>query len=500
VIAFATCPQRALRRNLQIFVLGETKWSWVVRLLPPVALAGVFLLWLFVGSQTGFGVFQPVEAGKFASVFLAATALMIFDGRVRARWASRSLVPSVLSFVALVVFALILLIVPGLRSDWSPIVIMVGVLAGLLAAFGLFTWIRKIQEGIDRQHERQRVPVAFKPSFRRWWYIRKSPMAAPALIIIAFGLWAGLGNPAATSIAFINGTGTWPSNAEERLRTLETDGLGAGRRVVVERFLTWVDLAYGNPDREDCSFGASKGRGPDEPPELARRSCYVDIELQVIRSRRAIARGPCGISDALDDGAGVMMAIRTFGTVISMLTAPVTFFMTSRPFCGSVQPASDAEETPEQIENRRPIRIPVVEKDFAAAYLIGTFGAGAGFLFYGAQVMLIGIIVFGFARVSWTRSAGLVDEAIRRFVAIVMAGAALLLLLQWSLSWSNVLGLLPVMGQPMTMLAYATSHHLFVALPCLLVFVVALRYSVFEPYRYVPRDIPRKNRSWWGLW
>jgi hypothetical protein len=313
-------------------------------------------------------------------------------------------------------------------------------------------------------------------------------------------LWAGFGNPAATSIAFVTGTGQWPSATDEQLRVLETDGLGAGRRVVVERFLAWVDLAYGNPDREDCSVGASKGRGPDEPPELARRSCYVDIELQVIRSRRSIAQGPCGISDALDDGAGVTMAIRAFGTAVGMLTAPVMFFMSSGPFCGSPPPpAATPEEEERERENRRPIRIPVVEKDFAAAYLIGTFGAGAGFWFYGAQVLLIAIIVFGFARVSWTRSAGLVDEAIRRFVAIVMAGAALLLLLQWSLSWSNVLGLLPVMGQPMTMLAYATSHHLFVALPCILVFVVALRYSVFEPYRYVPRDIPRTNRSWWGL-
>ena len=499
VVAFATCPQRALRRNLQIFVLGEARWSWLVRLLPPVTLAGVFLLWLFVGSQTGFGVFQPVEAGKFASVFLAATALMIFDGRVRARWASRSLVPSVLSFLALMTFALILLIVPGLRSDWSPIVIMVGVLAGLMAAFGIFTWIRKVQEGIDRQHGRQRVPVAFKPSFRRWWYIRKSPMATPAVIIIALGLWAGFGNPVATSIALVTGAGHWPGATEDRLRVLETDAFGAGRRVVVERLLAWVDMSYGNADREDCSIGVSKTRNPDEPPELARRSCYVDIELQVIRSRRSIAQGQCGISDALDDGpVGVTRAVRAAGTAIAMLTTPVMFFMSSAPFCGATPPPS-ADPDKEEQEDRRPIRIPVVEKDFAAAYLIGQFGVGAGFLFYAAQVLLIAVVVFGFVQVSTTRSIGVVDEAVRRFVAIVMAGAALLLILQWSLSWSNVLGLLPVMGQPMTMLAYATSHHLFVALPCILVFIVALRYSVFEPYRYHPRDVPQKDRSGLGI-
>ena len=148
----------------------------------------------------------------------------------------------------------------------------------------------------------------------------------------------------------------------------------------------------------------------------------------------------------------------------------------------------------------RPIDIPVVESDFAGAYLIGRLGTGAGFLFYAAQVLLIAVVAAGFVRVSWAASSGHLDEAVRRYIAIILAGAAWLLVLQWSFSWSNVLGLLPVMGQPMTWLSYATSHHLFMAVPCILVIIIGLRYAGMPSYRYTPRDPPRNRRSRWTSW
>jgi hypothetical protein len=495
VIAFASCPQAALRRNLQIFVVSDSRLARLLRLVPAIGLALVFVAWLFVGSQTGLGLFQPVEAGKFASIFLAATTLMIFDGRLRTKRMSRGLLPSILSLVALIAFGAILVLVPGLRSDWSPILIMVGVLVGLLAAFGLTMWLRKVRDAMDRQHARQLVPVAFKPSFRRLWYARRAPIAIPALLIMLLAVWALLDDPLARSITRLTGAGHWPGVAEERLLVLEKDALGAGRRTVVERFIAWIDLAYGNSDRPDCSLGVPKRQNVAEPPDLVKRACYVDVELQLIRSRRSIAQGPCGISDWLDDGrAGVATAARAVGTVLVGRASPMTFLSSAGSFCGA------AAENKAERDNLKPIRIPVVEKDFSAAYLIGTFGTGAAFLFNGAQSMLIAVLLFAFVRISWTEGGGLVDGAVRLFVAVILAGAAGLLVLQWVLSWSNVLGLLPVMGQPMTFLAYATSHHLFLALPCIFVFVVALRYSALRPYRYAPRDVPGMRRGGLGLW
>jgi cell division protein FtsW (lipid II flippase) len=150
------------------------------------------------------------------------------------------------------------------------------------------------------------------------------------------------------------------------------------------------------------------------------------------------------------------------------------------------EPAKEAEEEP------RPIEIPVVESDFAAAYLISRFGTGAGRLFFLGQFLLVLVCLYGFLRVSFTaRTGGGTEESIRRFVAITLAGASMLFVLQWVFSWSNILGLTPIMGQPMTWLSHAPSHHAFMAIPCLLVMVIGLRYAGTSPFRYTPRDPPR---------
>jgi hypothetical protein len=474
----------------------------------------VFFIWLFVGSQTGLELFQPVEAGKLAFVFLSATVLMLFDGRIRARPLSQTVATTAISFVSLALLAAVVAGVPGLRSDWSPIVIMSGLTAGLLFVFGVLIWARAIQEAGDRHVARQSLPQVFKPGFRKWWYVRNTSwIVVPVLAAIALGIWAWVGAPLGSSIALVTGSGAWPGEPTERLLRLESPGLGTGRRLVVERFLTWTDLGYDRPLLRDCEYTAEPAPAPSAqkqpartrpPPELAIRSCYRDIELQVIRSRRGIALGPCGFSKRLDDGAGgFARTVETVGAVLGGIVSLVTnLFVADQPNCGAPAPPLPSGGNPEKDRlDLRPIRIPVVEKDFAPAYLIGVFGTGAGFLFYAAQAMLVGVVIFAFVRISRTRSRGaLADEAVRRFVAIVLAGAALLFVLQWSLSWSNVLGLLPVMGQPMTWLAYATSHHLFLALPCILVFVVGLRYAGMDQYRFTPREVPRRERGRWASW
>jgi cell division protein FtsW (lipid II flippase) len=47
-------------------------------------------------------------------------------------------------------------------------------------------------------------------------------------------------------------------------------------------------------------------------------------------------------------------------------------------------------------------------------------------------------------------------------------GFAGLLIAHWLISWSNVLGLLPVMGQPMSLLSSGGSNLLLFVTPCLL--------------------------------
>ena len=87
------------------------------------------------------------------------------------------------------------------------------------------------------------------------------------------------------------------------------------------------------------------------------------------------------------------------------------------------------------------------------------------------------------------------EIGMRRFIAMMVSGSGLLFLLQWTLSWSNVLGLLPVMGQPMSLLSYAISHNLFMVLPCLVVIAIGLRFASFDQPVLIPRGVPPRRRK-----
>jgi cell division protein FtsW (lipid II flippase) len=51
--------------------------------------------------------------------------------------------------------------------------------------------------------------------------------------------------------------------------------------------------------------------------------------------------------------------------------------------------------------------------------------------------------------------------------SLILFGTTWMYAVHWLISWGNVLGLLPVMGQPMTWISAANSHLLFFALPAL---------------------------------
>jgi cell division protein FtsW (lipid II flippase) len=55
-----------------------------------------------------------------------------------------------------------------------------------------------------------------------------------------------------------------------------------------------------------------------------------------------------------------------------------------------------------------------------------------------------------------------------KILGFIIKGLVMIHALQWVISWGNALGLLPVMGQPMTWLSSGNSHLIFVALFLLL--------------------------------
>ena len=500
IVAVASSPVAALRPFVQELVVGTRAKYRLIRWLPALGLIGVFGFWLFRGSQTGIGAFQPAEAGKFAAVLLAASVLLSFDADVRRTAISRDRLRRLAAVGLLLAFFLLLVTVPYLRNDWSPILIMGALMTGLLAAFFIPTCIRIILETWRRRVRRHRIPQAFRPKRKRrlaWWHIAVLVLG----LLAASPLYAGW----VLGVAFSKVTGleSWPETLHEQLRSLEQDGLRAGRRLVAERIIAWLDLDYEKAEQRYCRIDdgtpASVAAGRRALAPLAMRACYRDIEWQVIRSRKVIADAECGINAPLRAETNVIF--RILNGAASALVVPASALRLAMPERAICEPGERSGQSGAQTDALqseaavvRPIQIPVVESDFAAAFLIGRFGLGAALLLYLGQILLLAIVLYGFVRVSFTRSGNRIEAGPRRFLAVVIAGAGLLFLMQWMLSWGNVLGLIPVMGQPMTGLSYAISHHVFMALPCLIVIVVGLRYAGTDQSQIIPRGVPRRRR------
>lgn len=111
------------------------------------------------------------------------------------------------------------------------------------------------------------------------------------------------------------------------------------------------------------------------------------------------------------------------------------------------------------------MRLPAVQDDFITGFLLYRFGALCGLLLLAVQLAFL-LLLFVLARrvaacwVGTERMAG-------RGVSLALFGLAWLFAAHWIIAWGNVLGLLPVMGQPMTWLAAGNSHLLAFAYPAL---------------------------------
>lgn len=119
--------------------------------------------------------------------------------------------------------------------------------------------------------------------------------------------------------------------------------------------------------------------------------------------------------------------------------------------------------------------IPAIQDDFAPAFFLNKFGGIAGLILLAAQLFWLRMLV-------QYSSLGLrcaADESYSKqntlvFLASCLFGFAAMQLAHWLISWSNTLGLLPIMGQPMTFLSSGNSHLFALALPevvCLLLMI-----------------------------
>ena len=500
-VAVATVPIEAIRPVMQELVTGNRLAYRFVLWVPILGLIALFVWWFLSGDQQGVGGFQPVEAGKFAALPLIGVPLIAF-----ARWARRLTAGGrsprrFLLLGLLAVFLGVLLLTPIARSDYSPALIVAVTLTLLVVFHFVPDGFRMVVARVKVSSARRRVPIRFRPKVHRGAERATGGVVVALVVLVVtigpYAMWSWTGPMVASALTI--DPPEWSAKADDHDRRQENltrleNALGRGSRLVpVQRFITWWDLEY------------------LDKREVAR---FRDLDYQVIRSRMVVAHAPCH-ADTLfpPDGSGGWMIERWGASIFRRVVATGETFVAPlvsqaslcAPFDdhatgadgqvaapGSPAPVA-AVGSPRQralIEDATPSHIPVVQSDFIAAYLIGRHGLEAAGLLMACQTLLILTIILSWQQLRAPMTGESTERVVRHLLSIFLSGSGLLFALQWIISWSNVLGLLPVMGQPMTFLASGTNHDLGMALPCLLAIVVAIRYGCHQTVLRQSRSPP----------
>lgn len=470
-------------------------WLSLYFLAPSLVLA----LIVFITPETGIAGLQPSEFTKTWLAFLFALLL--------ARWVQakawrmpfeqgRSRIGLLLTCLILAAFfalgsyinfdlspaAIVLMMALGmgvmLFVEWVRAKLTPSVTLGLIACLGLGLW------GYDGSFGPSDAfimlafallvwPVLIDPSARRRvhispWLLR-NPMArmrkrswtqrwaarlrknqsGVALSVIGMFIALGIAIAAYTDFKRLSDIETY--------RDYDVSFLGLSLpSTPLERVMSFLDARLPFPGTETA--GAAQAIIVD----------YPDLSLQVRESREIVAASGCGLSvqlrqhsEALDDaraedGATLFDRLqRRLASLVNGLHDRI------RTFCDDASlPFPKAGLLDSAI-----LDLPAVQDDFAPALLVSVLGIDGARLLLAAQIVIVAALVSlclsvsqQVRRLSSFRGVGLLG-------AIFLGNLSFVFVAQMTLSWSNMLGLLPVVGQPMTFISLGASHHLFFALP-----------------------------------
>jgi cell division protein FtsW (lipid II flippase) len=467
----ALTSDRAARFLPQSFFAGSRIGDHLLRAIPSLAIVAAFVIWAIVGNETGVGGFQPVEFAKLALVFVLASACVSF-ARIDFFYTQRQYVLWLLGTIFTVAFFFVVLTaVPFLKSDYSPILIILATTVVLFFAFLLPAAAKRIGGMFGVLLRRSDAPQAKQ---KRLGWPRGGALAGVILVLLAVNAalvyaFPGLANRA------IAGQWTMPTDRGKAMDLLEQSREGAFRKPA-ERLLTWYDLDH----------HSKRETGPDRIPDVAHR----DLGFQLLQSKIALAEMPCGLA-RLKTGmerlpAQAQEAWKQVGGVLPsgcdlMPNAAKTGILENGE--------TPLEEAGRGYSVRDLMRLPVIQNDFIATYMTVRFGLPMALLLMTAEFFVVLMAVITAFGLLGRQARGAADEAARYGLAIASIGIAALFGLHWSISWGNAIGTLPVMGQPMTFLAAATSHHLLMALPGVILLLLAGRVAAVRTQR-IHRDPP----------
>ncbi len=471
----AATGDRAAESLPESFFAGSRLRDHLLRAVPSLGILAVFGVWAIVGTETGVAGFQPVEFAKLAFVFVLASVCVSF-ARIEFFYTQRQyIVWLLLSLLSVGVFFLVFTAVPFLKSDYSPILILLATTVVLFFAFLLPAATRRIGGMIGVLLRRADAPQARQ---KRLGWPRGGALAAVILVLLGLNAALVYAFPKLANRA-IAGQWEMPKERGKAMDLLEQAREGSFRKPA-ERLLTWYDLDH----------HAQRESGQDRLPDVAHR----DLGFQLLQSKIALAEMPCGLARLK---TGVERLPQPAREGLAGLSAIVPDTCSLMP-TASRTPILEVGEAPSDEGSRGYgvrdlMRLPVIQNDFIATYMSVRFGLPMVILLVTAEFAAVLCAVLIALSLLGRRARGAANEAARHGLAIASVGIAALFGLHWAISWGNAIGLLPVMGQPMTFLAAATSHHLLMALPGVALLLLAGRCAAVRSRR-IDRAPPA-----WGL-
>lgn len=476
VIAFQ--PQRSIAALPRSFFMGVGFKDQLLRAVPAILILAAFVAWGVLGTETGVAGFQPVELGKIALVLVLAHIFLGFS-RIDYFYNQRHYISWLtVSLATVLVFILFLTAVPFLKSDYSPALIIIVTAVVLAFAFLLPSTLKRLVEIMRVFLRRADAP---QRKVRRLGWPRGGVLALVLVILLGINAALIYVFPGLVTYAI---SGQW-NLPKERLAAIDVleKARGGPLRVPAERLLTWYDLDHATKR----AATAAQERSPDV--------IHRDLGFQLLQSKVALAEMPCTLA-RLDLGLD-KTPVEVRRALDELPPSPVSLCAMlpgARVTPIAERKGEEQDETVSRFAVSDLVRLPVVQNDFIATFLMVRFGLPAGLALLAAQV----ITVFGLLALAVSlmreRAMGSAQEGANKGMAIILVGIATIFSLHWSISWGNALGLLPVMGQPMTFIAAATSHHMLMALPSIAIALIAGRLAAIRQLS------PTSDPPPWGLW
>ena len=461
--------------------------------------AAALAVWLVFGASAGIaGAFQPSEGVK-TLVLLVLAALMTLaidpnrNAPLRQRRGGFLKDPLWPAFLAIDGLFAILLFVPTVRHDFSPIIVLAFTTAATLGFVAATHALARLSDFLYLEPELRRAPEDMsrpraRSRFERWR--RKATSRARRLFLQP--LRPHLLHPVVLAVALAAAV-SWPKTQAS------TDGVAARQQLVnslgtipdkaIDRFISWVEFNGGEKRETTAEAGA-------EAPDSGKKAMplfveFADLGKQVGLSREIIEASDCAsfndalqgprpappVSSLLDAGPLAMLADAAREQALS--PADVLLKTSIGLSCERSGPHGPAWARDQALT------LPESHNDFVGAALIAYYGRDGAVVIAALEFAFVGLcLLAGFRVFRWTPG-----NARHRVVAATAAYATIgfssMLGMQWLISWLNAAGFAPVMGQPASFLSHGPSHFLLFATPAALVPILALR--VHMGFTHPPR-------------